>query len=211
MCNTTMPRRYAFLGYALFLSLTSYKACPNNKRLGSKCHGSDEMRRECHWTRRWIICSSSPYSNEYLLPLIDAVIQYQILLLGGLSGRLDQTIHTLSFLYKQRISRPRIMAITDDSLAWILDTVCAVSVSIAYPSRTHLSQGKAQDRCWFDNFGPNLWVASRRSRLCCAKYQRIGMESMWVTCWVFSTKSHRLLQPMKCRLSVGCCRPQIML
>ncbi|KAF8332638.1 thiamine pyrophosphokinase [Cantharellus anzutake] len=60
-------------------------------------------------------------SLHQLEELAGGNIQYNIILLGGLSGRLDQTIHTLSYLHKQRRVRPRIMAITDDSLAWVLD------------------------------------------------------------------------------------------
>jgi len=44
-----------------------------------------------------------------------------ILILGGLSGRLDQTVHTLSWLHKLRKSRPHTYAITDDNIGWVLD------------------------------------------------------------------------------------------
>ncbi|KAJ2917394.1 hypothetical protein MD484_g3027, partial [Candolleomyces efflorescens] len=47
--------------------------------------------------------------------------QYHIVLLGGLAGRLDQTIHTLSCLHKLRKSRERICALTDDNVGWVLD------------------------------------------------------------------------------------------
>ncbi|KAH6909000.1 thiamine pyrophosphokinase [Coprinopsis sp. MPI-PUGE-AT-0042] len=44
-----------------------------------------------------------------------------IILLGGLSGRLDQTIHTLSYLHKLR-GRRRVFAVTDDNIGWVLDS-----------------------------------------------------------------------------------------
>jgi len=44
-----------------------------------------------------------------------------IIILGGLSGRLDQTIHTLQLLYKLRIDREDVYAITDDNIGWVLD------------------------------------------------------------------------------------------
>ncbi|KZT73150.1 Thiamin pyrophosphokinase [Daedalea quercina L-15889] len=47
--------------------------------------------------------------------------QSDLILLGGLSGRLDQTVHTLSLLHKLRKGRMRIFAVTDDNLAWVLD------------------------------------------------------------------------------------------
>ncbi|KAJ7475797.1 thiamine pyrophosphokinase Thi80 [Mycena latifolia] len=47
--------------------------------------------------------------------------EYDIILLGGLSGRLDQTIHTLSYLHKLRKTRKRVFAVTDDNIGWTLD------------------------------------------------------------------------------------------
>jgi len=48
--------------------------------------------------------------------------QYDIILLGGLTGRLDQTVHTLSFLHKLRKTRKRVYAVTDENVGWVLDT-----------------------------------------------------------------------------------------
>ncbi|KAJ7052628.1 thiamine pyrophosphokinase Thi80 [Mycena amicta] len=48
--------------------------------------------------------------------------KYDIVLLGGLSGRLDQTIHTLSYLFKLRKTRERVFAVTDDNVGWVLDS-----------------------------------------------------------------------------------------
>jgi len=45
-----------------------------------------------------------------------------IIVLGGLSGRLDQTVHTLSYLHKLRTTRPRTYAVTDDNIGWVLDS-----------------------------------------------------------------------------------------
>ena len=44
-------------------------------------------------------------------------------MLGGLSGRLDHTVHTLSYLHKLRKLRESVFAITDDCVAWVLDSV----------------------------------------------------------------------------------------
>jgi thiamine pyrophosphokinase len=54
-------------------------------------------------------------------------IQYETLILGGFSGRLDQTIHILSYIHKIRRTRPGVYVITDDNIGWVLD---AVSVGI---------------------------------------------------------------------------------
>jgi thiamine pyrophosphokinase len=51
------------------------------------------------------------------------VQQYDIILLGGLSGRLDQTIGTLSCVHQLRKSRTRVFVVTDDNVGWVLDTV----------------------------------------------------------------------------------------
>lgn len=51
-------------------------------------------------------------------------LQYTVILLGGLSGRLDQTVHTLSLLHKLRKTREHMYAITDENVGWVLDTVC---------------------------------------------------------------------------------------
>ncbi|KAL4072572.1 thiamine pyrophosphokinase [Scleroderma yunnanense] len=47
--------------------------------------------------------------------------EYEIIVLGGLTGRLDQTIHTLSCLYKLRRVRGRTFVVTDDNVSWVLD------------------------------------------------------------------------------------------
>ena len=58
------------------------------------------------------------------------VQQYDIIILGGLSGRLDQTISTLSYLHKLRRTRNRFFAITDDSVGWVLDAVILLKFPI---------------------------------------------------------------------------------
>jgi len=90
---------------------------------------------------RWSRCTSHPfiahtpevpaangrvYDCHFFL-LFDGIfvfqIPYDVVLLGGLSGRLDQTIHTLSFLHKLRKSGRRIFAVTDENVGWVLDEV----------------------------------------------------------------------------------------
>lgn len=55
--------------------------------------------------------------------------QFEIVILGGLSGRLDQTVHTLSYLYKLRKTRKRVYTVTDDNVAWVLDEVSRTTSS----------------------------------------------------------------------------------
>jgi hypothetical protein len=59
--------------------------------------------------------------------------QYDVILLGGLSGRLDQTVHTLSYLQKLRKIRERVFAITDENIGWVLQEVCDLSARHALP------------------------------------------------------------------------------
>ncbi|KIJ32742.1 hypothetical protein M422DRAFT_233953 [Sphaerobolus stellatus SS14] len=47
--------------------------------------------------------------------------QYTVLISGGFTGRLDQTIHTSSVFHKLRVSRPRLFAITNENVGWVLD------------------------------------------------------------------------------------------
>ncbi|KAG0705648.1 thiamine pyrophosphokinase [Suillus ampliporus] len=47
--------------------------------------------------------------------------EFEIVILGGLSGRLDQTVHTLSYLHKLRKTRKRVYVVTDDNVGWVLD------------------------------------------------------------------------------------------
>ena len=48
---------------------------------------------------------------------------YDVVLLGGVSGRLDQTVHTLSYLHKLRKSGRRMFVVSDENVAWVLDQV----------------------------------------------------------------------------------------
>lgn len=43
--------------------------------------------------------------------------------MGGLSGRVDQTVHVMSLLHKLRKTRPRSFILSSESLAWVLDEV----------------------------------------------------------------------------------------
>lgn len=55
--------------------------------------------------------------------------QYELIVLGGLTGRLDQTIHTLSYLHKLRKIRKKVYAITDENIGWVLDSVTCIRLS----------------------------------------------------------------------------------
>ncbi|CAE6423991.1 hypothetical protein ACGC1H_002638 [Rhizoctonia solani] len=48
-------------------------------------------------------------------------IKLDVVILGGLSGRLDHTVHTLSVLHKLRNTRPRIFVISGESVGWVLN------------------------------------------------------------------------------------------
>lgn len=55
-------------------------------------------------------------------------------MLGGLTGRLDQTIHTLSYLHKLRKTRKKVYAITDENVCWVLDSVSwLLHLLVAHP------------------------------------------------------------------------------
>ncbi|CUA68549.1 hypothetical protein RSOLAG22IIIB_03588 [Rhizoctonia solani] len=48
-------------------------------------------------------------------------VKADVVILGGLSGRLDHTIHTMWMLHKLRDVRPRIFVIDEDSIGWVLN------------------------------------------------------------------------------------------
>ncbi|CEL55705.1 Thiamin pyrophosphokinase 1 OS=Homo sapiens GN=TPK1 PE=1 SV=1 [Rhizoctonia solani AG-1 IB] len=48
-------------------------------------------------------------------------VDLDIVVLGGLSGRLDHTVHTMSLLHKLRSIRPRIFVVGNESVGWVLD------------------------------------------------------------------------------------------
>ncbi|KAB5590992.1 Thiamine pyrophosphokinase [Ceratobasidium theobromae] len=47
-----------------------------------------------------------------------------VVILGGLSGRLDHTVHTMSLLHQLRNSRPRIFVVSGESVGWVLNQAC---------------------------------------------------------------------------------------
>lgn len=76
---------------------------------------------------------------------------YDVVLLGGFSGRLDQTVHLLSYLHKLRKSGRRLFVVADENVGWVLDGVrggfffsplagidlgCLFRVNIGSPSTT---------------------------------------------------------------------------
>ncbi len=50
-------------------------------------------------------------------------LQLPLIIIGGLSGRIDQTIHTMSLFFKLRKRRSNLFVLSGESLAWVLDTV----------------------------------------------------------------------------------------
>ena len=90
-------------------------------------------------------------------------IQYETLILGGFSGRLDQTIHVLSHIHKIRETRPRLYVVTDDNIGWVLD---GVSVDVeSWSSGLEQRQGSSPDIHRPRRFGPYVWSLTRRYRL----------------------------------------------
>jgi hypothetical protein len=73
----------------------------------------------------WVFAARELYSSytSHITYSLSHALQtpYDIILLGGLTGRLDQTVHTLSYLHKLRKSGRCIFAVTDDNVGWVLD------------------------------------------------------------------------------------------
>lgn len=73
----------------------------------------------------WVdpLCTRVPTELEAIFFPIALHFQtpYDVVLLGGLSGRLDQTVHTLSYLHKLRKSGRRFFVVADENVGWVLD------------------------------------------------------------------------------------------
>jgi len=71
--------------------------------------------------------AGDPAIYIFLLPLLYQYTlfffqtPYDVVLLCGFSGRLDQTVHLLSYLHKLRKSGRRLFAVADENVGWVLD------------------------------------------------------------------------------------------
>ena len=79
----------------------------------------------------WSACRYvTPFGNCAAYPLI---VTADFIILGGLSGRLDQTVHTLSYIHKLRKDNRRVFVVTDDNVGWVLkevsDLICIYACS----------------------------------------------------------------------------------
>ncbi|VDB88429.1 unnamed protein product [Peniophora sp. CBMAI 1063] len=87
----------------------------------------DDVRRHYFDQDIPVIKDSNEYTTD-LMKCLESLQElekegqtYDVLLLGGLSGRLDQTVHTLHYLHKLRRTGRRVFAVTDDNVGWVLD------------------------------------------------------------------------------------------
>ncbi|KIJ10711.1 hypothetical protein PAXINDRAFT_16319 [Paxillus involutus ATCC 200175] len=80
--------------------------------------------------------------------------EYEIIFLGGLSGRLDQTVHTLSYLHKLRRTRKKVYAITDENIAWVLDEVCHRVIGCIFGMSVMFVKGQHRIRIDHGVLGP---------------------------------------------------------
>ncbi|KAG8933290.1 hypothetical protein FRC02_012189 [Tulasnella sp. 418] len=60
--------------------------------------------------------------NLQLNGTLSSDIRLGVIILGGITGRLDQTIHTLSLLHKLRTQNRKFMVVSEDNVAWVLDS-----------------------------------------------------------------------------------------
>lgn len=101
-------------------------------------------------------------------------------MLGGLTGRLDQTIHTLSYLHKLRKTRKKVYAIADENVGWVLDTVSCIYLSHILSLAYAYGQGRAYDRDKSRYAGENMWITAHRSCRHGFIHNWVGVESRCV-------------------------------
>ncbi|KIK91480.1 hypothetical protein PAXRUDRAFT_830830 [Paxillus rubicundulus Ve08.2h10] len=80
--------------------------------------------------------------------------EHEIIFLGGLSGRLDQIVHTLSYLHKLRRARKKVYVITDENVAWVLDEVCRRVIGCILGMSLMPVKGQHRIRIDHDLLGP---------------------------------------------------------
>jgi thiamine pyrophosphokinase len=68
-------------------------------------------------------------------------IPYDVVLLCGFSGRLDQTVHLLSYLHKLRKSGRRLFAVADENVGWVLDEARDLLCESSTPRLTVVPDG----------------------------------------------------------------------
>ncbi|KAF8348822.1 thiamine pyrophosphokinase Thi80 [Amanita rubescens] len=108
-------------------------------------------------------------------------LEYELIVLGGLTGRLDQTIHTLSYLHKLRKIRKKVYAITDENVGWVLDSITVllgktcgllpIGVDSTVLSTTGLEWNLVESESSFDGMvstsnhlvpGQNVWIKTTK-------------------------------------------------
>jgi thiamine pyrophosphokinase len=105
--------------------------------------------------------SANEQVSPFLPPSSNANDQIPILLIGGLSGRVDQTVHTMSLLHKIRKNRDEVYVLNGESVAWVLDEVsfpfpllpspgplppfCFLSIETGYSSSEVKAEAKNRD------------------------------------------------------------------
>lgn len=98
-------------------------------------------------------------------PITSVSQQYDIILLGGLAGRLDQTIHTLSSLHKLRKTRSRVFAVTDENAGWVLDSVSIPVGHFPFQTAINILSGGAYSSYRPQFIRANMWSSACWHRL----------------------------------------------
>jgi hypothetical protein len=136
----------------------------------------------------WVSVRAYSQHNTHSYTTATLQTPYDLVLLGGLTGRLDQTVHTLSYLHKVRKSGRRTFVVTDENVGWVLDEANGffffpVFHSPRFTQNTYFYEarsGKTSDLHRSFRFGAHLRVAPRWSGLHRADDDGAQMELEYV-------------------------------
>lgn len=81
-----------------------------------------------------VVQDKDEYSTDLMKCIADVPDDWAIVMLGGLSGRVDQTVHTMSMLYK--LDR-EFYVFSEESMTWVLRKVRTVDNRVPLMYREH--------------------------------------------------------------------------
>ncbi|WWD03792.1 thiamine pyrophosphokinase [Kwoniella europaea PYCC6329] len=112
-----------------------------------------------------VIQDKDEYSTDLMKCIAEVPEDYALVLLGGLSGRVDQTVHTMSLLHKLH---REIYVLDGESFAWLLRETCGilpVGIDSARVKTKGLKWDTENPLVTIETDRPVIWTCEIRSPL----------------------------------------------